>query len=165
MVLPITWMMNPVVHGAVTCNPLTSKFLLTISPLKHTLRSLQYRQWSPFHFFVTQILLVSTLQYIKRTVWRICILMLRCKGLMLANGRIALQHILVQKYTVLSSFIQWTVLFRVQTSRVWFNIDFFKIKIITSFDKQKKNQTVLVQRNPTCLAVIMLTSLSCLTRP
>ena len=59
-------------------------FLLTVSPLHQTFRSWEKRKWSLIQlekFLIDkQILLVSTLGNVLRTVWRICILMLGCKG-------------------------------------------------------------------------------------
>ena len=59
-------------------------FLLTVSPLHQTFRSREKRKWSPIQLekllINKQILLVSTLGNVLRTVWRICILMLGCKG-------------------------------------------------------------------------------------
>ena len=68
-------------------NPLTQSvistlFLPTISPLNHTLRSWEYRKWSPTkeppHCY-KQLLLDSTIGNVKRTVW-IYVLMLGCIG-------------------------------------------------------------------------------------
>ena len=62
----LTWDLNPFSPYNITLN--------------QTLRSQEYRKWSPTNKRSSWILLMSTLWYVSRTVWRICILMLGCKG-------------------------------------------------------------------------------------
>ena len=65
-----------------TQSVISTLFLLTISLLNHTVRSWEYRKWSPTketpHFY-KQLLLDSSIGNVKRTVW-IYVLMLGCIG-------------------------------------------------------------------------------------
>ena len=76
-------------------------FLPVISPLNQTLWSQEERKWSATEklLIVKQILLISTIGSVQRTVWRICILMLECKGLTVRSHR-PKHHLLLLSHQV-----------------------------------------------------------------
>ena len=76
-------------------------FLPVISPLNQTLWSQEERKWSATEklLIVKQILSISTIGSVQRTVWRICILMLECKGLTVRSHR-PKHHLLLLSHQV-----------------------------------------------------------------
>ena len=80
---------------------LSMLFLPVVSPLNQTLWSQEERKWSATEklLIVKQILLISTIGSVQRTVWRICILMLECKGLTVRSHR-PKHHLLLLSHQV-----------------------------------------------------------------